>query len=237
MLLRASRISAKKQKELLKLFSLDVEAKKAAELVKVSRNTAYFYYTNFRELIFKHLSRAPRFSGEVEIDEASIGGYTPKKRPGADPENYAPHVGNKIIKKYKKPPKILLMGIQRRNGDLYVQVVADRSRETLVPVIHLVVEEGTTIYTDGWSSYNKLELSGYKHFKINHDKKYANRKGEHVATIDSFWRECLPKISRYRGGFRHNFPLHLKEQEFRWNYRREKMGILPTMKKLLQDSD
>jgi transposase len=235
MLMRKPRIPIKKQKELLKQFASDTPAQSAAENIGVSRNTAYFYYTHFREAIFRHLSQAPRFSGEVEIDEATFGGYTPKKRMDqSDPLFYKTQGDRKVkIKQYKKPPKILLMGIQRRGGDIYVCKVNDRSANSLIPVVHLVVEGGTTIYTDEWSSYSKLELSGYKHIKINHSKKFAQRKGEHVNTLEAFWRERLPKIGKYKGGGRHNFPLHLKEQEFRWNYRHKKKEIQKILKKLV----
>ncbi len=274
---REPRISKKKQKELLKHFALGVPAQKTAELVHVHPNTVYMYFTHYRESIFRHLSRAPRFAGEVEIDETTFGGYRPKKRhPGADPGHYFTQ-GNRqqVQRPYKNPPKVLVMGIQRRGGDVYTHIIPDRSASVLIPVIHLVVEPGATIYTDEWSSYSKLALSSaidqdievkvskikalsetgkksatrwiakleqeiaalesqrYKHVKINHSKKFAERRGEHVNTLERFWGFAKEKIRGYKGGYRHNFPLHLKEIEFRWNHRNDQKEILRVLKTLV----
>lgn len=232
--MRTPRLGKEARDALLRQFASDTEAFKAAENIGVSRNTAYFYYTHFREAIFKHLSRAPRFSGEVEIDETTFGGYIPKHVSNyGDPEYYTTQgYKDRKRKKYKRPPKILVVGIRRRGGDVYTHIAVDRRAETLLPIVHLVVESGSTVYTDKWSGYNKLGLSGYNHVVINHSKKFASGRGEHIANIESFWREIKPKIGRYRGGFRHNFPLHLKEQEFRWNHRHEK-SLLPLLTQIL----
>lgn len=234
---RTPRLSKRKRQELLESFAAGIRAtdlrrKYRNKKSKISYNTICAYYTFFRECIFAYLRKAPRLDGEVEIDETLFGGRARKKRLDKDPDYYLTQgFRNKKKKKYKNP-KILVIGILKRGGDVYTHIVPDRREETLTPVIRMVVEQGAIIYTDEWSSYSKLALDGYKHIKINHSKKFVKRKGEHVNTLERFWQFAKDQIRPYKGGFRHNFPLHLKEAEFRWNVGEE--NVLKKLKKLVK---
>ncbi len=287
---RKSRISLKLQKDLLGDFAAGIQAAKIIKKFKqrkevdqkakgLNQHTVYRYYNYFRECIFAHYRQVPRFSGEVEIDEATFGGPSRKKKKyhnaDIDPDYYQTQGERKVkIRKYKKIPKFIVMGLLNRGGDVFSKIVLDRSENTLLSVIHMVVEPGTTIFTDEWSSYSKLginrevdekiifkrkmigklekrkdkgleakieelkkEVEGlekekYTHIKINHSKKFANRKGEHVNTLESFWGFTKNIIREYKGGFRHNFPLHLKEAEFRRNVGSK--NILKELKKIVK---
>ena len=56
------------------------------------------------------------------------------------------------------------------------------------------------VYTDSLSSYDKLDVSGFIHHRINHSKAFAERQN-HINGID-----------------RKSFPLFLKECEFRFDF-------------------
>jgi transposase-like protein len=49
-----------------------------------------------------------------------------------------------------------------------MQVVPNREAQTLLAVIYEKVLNGSTIYSDCWSSYEKLSKLGYTHLTVNH---------------------------------------------------------------------
>ena len=46
--------------------------------------------------------------------------------------------------------KVPVFGLIGRNGDLVAKVVSGTGSSKLLPIIRKYVEEGSTIYTDGW---------------------------------------------------------------------------------------
>ncbi len=67
-------ISTRKTREILRLFSLDIEAEKTAFLTGISRPTINRFYRTFRERIAELCEAESPFSnGEVELDESYFG--------------------------------------------------------------------------------------------------------------------------------------------------------------------
>lgn len=217
MITRTPRIPKRKANLLLTCFAKDLTAVQASEIAKVHRNTANLWYTHFRHCILEHLRKAPRFSGEVEIDESSFGGRGRKRTDAERRQGRRP--ANK---------KVIVMGILRRGGDVYTHIVPRMDRKTLVPIIHLVVEPGTTIYTDKWRSYDKLRLEDYTHRQVNHSESFSGRDGIHINSIESFWSFAKRRLSKFNGMSRKNVPLHIKECEFRYNNK----DVLRALKKI-----
>ena len=44
------------------------------------------------------------------------------------------------------------------------------------------------VYTDSLSSYDKLDVSGFIHYRINHSKEFADRQN-HINGIENFWNQ------------------------------------------------
>jgi hypothetical protein len=70
-------------------------------------------------------------------------------------------------------PQVWTFGLVQRkdsttNGKCYMQVVPNREAQTLLAVIYEKVLNGSTIYSDCWSSYEKLSKLGYTHLTVNH---------------------------------------------------------------------
>ena len=76
---RRSRLGARKQGELIKLFVAGSTARAAAEIVGAHRNTASSYFMRLRQLI---ASKTPSYklSGEIDADESYFGGVRKGKR-------------------------------------------------------------------------------------------------------------------------------------------------------------
>lgn len=100
---------------------------------------------------------------------------------------------------------------------MYVHMVPDSSARTLMPIIRLVVEPDSTIYSDEWRSFSQLKVDGYTHLSVNHSREFVGRDGAHTGSIDSFWSFAKRRLAKFNGMYRQTANLHLKECEFRYN--------------------
>ena len=71
---RRSRIFAAKFRLLVRLFCLDMEATKIAQLTGLNRNSVNLYLRHFRERIATLCEAESPLRGQVEIDESYFGG-------------------------------------------------------------------------------------------------------------------------------------------------------------------
>ena len=155
-----------------------------------------------KEFVHKYLPTL-RLQNEVEIDE-SMFGHKFKHNRGA-----------------QRGVKVWILGIvERHTGRLVLYPVEDRSQQTLEEVIERHVVKGSTIYTDGWSSYANLNNLGYDHFTVCH--KYTFKAVyEHVSTkekrevhtnqIEGAWKHAKEHFKRMSGTNIKQFESHLAE--------------------------
>lgn len=118
----------------------------------------------------------------------------------------------------------LFFGLLKRQGKVYTQIVPDVSRATLKQIVQTKVEPDSTIYSDGWRSYDGLVDWGYKrHYRVNHGANEFARGSSHINGIENFWGIAKVRLVKLRGLRKDHFNLHLKECEFRYNMRHEDM--------------
>ena len=96
-------------------------------------------------------------------------------------------------------------------------VVDNAKSDTLMPVIKQKIMPDSIVYTDSLSSYDKLDVSGFIHYRIIHSKEFADRRN-HINGIENFWNQTKRVLRKYNGIDRKSFPLFLKECEFRFNF-------------------
>lgn len=232
MITRAPRISKKKMAMLVKCFVLDTNQTTAAKMAKVNRNTASLWFRHFREKIYEDSRKAPRFFGEVEMDQAEFGGRG-RKRMKALLARYAkilPH--SEYMEKAKlirKEHKTLVFGILQRGGAVYTHILKRNDKRTLIPIVRLVVEDTATVYTDLWRGFDDLNLDGYTHKSVNHSIEYKAKDGSHINGIESFWSFAKRRLAKFNGIATTTLPLHLKECEFRYNHK----DLAVALKKIL----
>ncbi|EKY03040.1 hypothetical protein HMPREF9120_02812 [Neisseria sp. oral taxon 020 str. F0370] len=142
------------QKKLLQFFVLEVTARSAADLLGIHPNSAVLFYRKIRMVISHYLALVADevFEGPVELDESYFGGRR-KGRRGRGASG-----------------KVVVFGILKRNGRVYTVVVDNAKSETLLPVIKRKIMPDSIVYTDSLSSYDKLDVSGFIHYRINHSK-------------------------------------------------------------------
>jgi len=200
-----SRISEKKFREIVKLFSLDLEADQTANIVGLSRNTINKYYKAFRERIVLICEENSPLSGEIEVDESYFGARRIKGKRGRGAYG-----------------KTIVFGLLKREGKVYTEIVPDVKAATLQGVIRGRVDIDSVIHSDGWRGYDGLVDIGYdKHFRVHHGKNEFVRGKSHINGIESFWSYAKIRLVKFRGIDKKSFNLHLKECEFRFNHRGE----------------
>lgn len=222
MIIRAPRIPVKKRNALARYFAMDLDATEAAKLAKVSRPCANHWYRHFREIIFEHTRRAPRLFGEVEMDQSEFGGRGVKRLRAllARYKKILPY--SEYMEKAKiarREHKVQVFGILQRGGVVYTQIIKRADKGTLQPIVRLVVEQGSTVYTDKWRGFSELGLDGYTHHSINHSEEYVDKQGRHLNGIESFWSFAKRRLQKFNGIARTTLALHVKECEFRYNHR------------------
>ncbi len=203
-MLRDSKISDYKIKKILKCFCEDINATKTAQILEINRRTINRYFNIFREKIAKFSCENCRESGEFELDESYFGARRVRGKRGRGAAGKTP-----------------VFGVLKRDGKVFVTVVKNCSREALMPVIQGKILEGSTIHSDGWRAYDGLILNGYDHYRVHHSENEFTRGKSHVNGIESFWSFAKRRLSQFNGIASHKFNLHLKESEFRWNFRNQ----------------
>jgi len=198
-----SKLSQYKIKKILFYFSQDLTASQTAEIMKLNRKTINRFYKLFREKILLATESENGFEGELELDESYFGGKHHKGKRGRGSES-----------------KIPVFGILKRDGKVYTQIIPNSSSETLLAIVKTKIKPDSVVYTDSFSAYNKLSISGYKHHRVNHSKEFVRGKS-HINGIESFWGYCKMRLSKFYGLKKEDFLLHLKESEFRFNNRKQ----------------
>ena len=198
--LKRSRLSDNRTKKSSDFFISGTPARVAAELVGVNRNTAAYFYDKLRRIIVFNLEKeSPFLNGEIEVDESYFGGARKGKR-GRGAAGKTP-----------------VFGLLKRKGKVYTQIILDTKSNTLMPIIRNNIEPDSIIYTDTFKSYNALDVSEFKHHRINHSKLFAD-KNNHINGIENFWNQAKRHLRKFNGIPKHKFNLFLKECEFRFNY-------------------
>jgi len=201
--MKYSKLSTFKIKKILHSFCLELTAVQTAKQLELNRKTVDYYYNRFRVKIAGYQeSQNIKLSGKIEIDESYFG---------------SKHFGDKRGRSLEK--KIPVIGLLKRKGLVYTQVITDASRTSIMPVIAKLIQKSkSNIYTDKWRSYDSLVYSGYKHHRINHSKQFVSSHN-HINGIESFWSYVKRKMRKHNGIPRAKFYLYLKEAEFRFNHR------------------
>ena len=167
------KLSKRVQKKLLEFFVLEVTARSAADILGIHPKSAVLFCRKIRMVISHHLALAADeiFEGPVELDERYFGGWR-KGRRGRD-------VAGKVV----------VFSILKRNGRVYTVVVDNAKSDTLMPVIKQKIMPDSIVYTNSLSSYDKLDVSGFIHYRINHSKAFAGRQN-HINGIEDFWNQA-----------------------------------------------
>lgn len=208
--IKVTHISERKTRAIIRYFSLDIEAKKAAELTGVSRPTVNKFYKAIRERIADLCeAESPFENGEVELDESYFGARRIRGKRGRGAAGKTP-----------------VFGMLKRGEKVYTQIVKHCSIKELLPIIKGHADSDAVIYSDGCRTYDGLVNYGYKkHYRVKHDYNVFADGTNHINGIENFWGLCKVRLAKFRGVHKHTFYLHIKECEFRYNCRNKNLYL------------
>ena len=116
----------------------------------------------------------------------------------------------------------------------YMELVQSRDAATLLPIIQARVHPITTICSDEWAAYRRVQqLHVCRHQTANHSLHFVNpQTGVHTQHIESYWSRVKRKFKRMKGVHLHQLPSYL--DEFMW---RERYGTTAynALTSILQD--
>lgn len=199
------RISDKKKRLLFSCFKNDLTATQTSDLLNLNRKTVNRYFNLLRKEIFSESIREAKAEiGEYELDESYFGARRIRGKRGRGAAGKTP-----------------VFGLLKRGEKVFVAIVPNCSKETLMPIIKGLILEKSTIYTDGWKAYDGLVLNGYDHYRVFHHENEFARGKSHVNGIENFWSFAKGRLAKFNGCSSDNFIYHLKECEWRYNHRHE----------------
>jgi len=211
------RISDKKFALLIRSFAADLTALQTAKVALLNRNTINRYFGYFRRQIIAQALREreeQEITNGVEVDESYFG---PRRQRGKRGRG----AGKKTV----------VLGLLKRNGKVYAQIIPDASQAEILPIIRQTVKSGADIYTDGWRSYDALAIYGYNHKKVNHQKNDFAHQDIHINGVESFWSWTKRRLAKFNGVPKLLFGANLLESEWRFNHRSD---ILKQIRKLIR---
>ena len=157
-----------------------------------------------------------KLSGRVEVDETYIGGEEQGGKRGRGTDNKS----------------LVVIGIEllegkNQLGRVRMNVVPDASKESLQGFIKENVKQGSSIITDGWSSYASLPQIGYEHIVDRpFDPENEDDVLPHVHMITALLKRWL--LGTHQGAVQEmHLQSYLDEYVFRFNRRKSaKRGLL-----------
>lgn len=187
---------------IVKLFELDIHTARMAEQLSMSYNTIYKALYTLRLAILSH-------SLDAGLILRSIDGL------GIGPNG-----------KIKAAPAcasrggcIPIFGIVERHGQVFVDLIPELSAESVLHFklnFHLrTASLGKIVYTDSYRNYEALLLGGLPQYPgiVHQDKGLA------IDATKGFWSFAKSRLRQFKGISPRNFPLYIKELEFRYNHR------------------
>ena len=149
--LRRARILERDFRAVLRCFAHDLPALTAAKMCGVNKNTTHRLYGLLRQRVvaLAQAEAKPFVGGIVEIDESYFGPRRVRGQRGRG-------AGRKVP----------VIGLLKRAGKVFVQIVPNCSKAELLRVVHGQVKGATTIHTDGWKAYDGLVWDGFRAVSI-----------------------------------------------------------------------
>jgi transposase len=142
---RRSHLPEAQFRQLLRLFALDLTATAAAELTGITRKNVNTIYRRLRMRLAEASARAaPWSAGDVEVDEAYLGARRVRGKPGRGAGGKTP-----------------VIGLKKRDGRVYADVVPNCTKAALQRVIRGKVPLDSVIHSDSWAGYDGLVDVGY----------------------------------------------------------------------------
>lgn len=208
-------LSAQQWLRLIKLFELEVSMGRMAEQLGVTYNTAYKAVTTLRMAILAHSLDARLIIRSIEgLDFTKSGKF---------------HLDMSTRSGARMP----VFGIVERGTHVFADLIPELDGDSIIHFkmnFHLKTASlGKIIYTDRFKQYAAL-LVGGSNLSAIYNIRHAD-KGLFIDSSKGFWSFSKDWFRRLKGISPRNFPLYIKELEFRYNHRND--DIFPILAEYL----
>lgn len=155
---------------------------------------------------------------EIEIKNADWGAVEPEKDKDEPKPSRNRNYGNRVMGPW-------VVGLAT-SDEVRFFVAPDRKGETLRKLIRENCEDGSTIVSDEWKGYSRLNEDGYNHLTVNHSKWFVNPdNGVNTQRIERAWVEGKAVMKRHRHAS-HLFQGHLDELSFKKECKKSGQTVL-----------
>lgn len=193
----------------------------------VTQKTAWFMLHRLR--LSMQTETFDKLSGEVEADEAYIGG---KFQSMNNRRRRAIEKAGKSAYSSKAP----VFGIVERKGRVRAWAVPDLTHKSLLPKLVNSIDQDATLYTDTSKLYTDVNNYVLRHESVNHMMNEYVRGDAHVNNIEAFWAVLKRTIGgTYTHVNQRHLDRYLAEQVYRFNERENTDG--PRFVKAAKGSD
>ncbi|MFQ5852924.1 MAG: IS1595 family transposase [Candidatus Binatia bacterium] len=196
-----------------------ISANQMKRTLDVAYKTAWYLCHRIRAAMAEVNPRA--LSGTVEVDETWVGG----RQRGVGSGN--------------RGGKSVVVGAVERDGAIRLNVVNDRTRQTLHAFIRQHVDPATErIITDEWYPYRGIGDHDTTHETVNHFLKEYVRGDVHTNTVENVWSLLKRSIvGSYHKVSEKHLDAYLDELEWRFNNRKNPWLFRDTLLKLLNSEN
>jgi len=201
--LKGAHLSERKVRELIKLFSEDLTATQIANITGISRITVNAYF----KLIRTHIAKFCEERNPFHFTNGTVT-YHASENGGAVSSNGA-------------ASKKSFYGIFKNDDTIHTDKIANIDAEWMYDWLkgktegerELIEKYRLHVY-NGIADFNSIRL-----YRINEAVPGVTRGKSHVDEIDMFWGMLKSRLIKFRGLNSGTLYLHVKETEFRYNYR------------------
>jgi transposase len=200
--LKGAHLSERKVRELIKLFSEDLTATQIANITGISRITVNAYFKLIRTHIAKFCEERNPFhfiNGTVTYHASENGTVS----------------SNGTVSKKS------FYGIFKNDDSIHTDKIANIDAEWMYDWLKgktagdkEIIEKYRLHVYNGIADFNSIRL-----YRINEAVPGVTRGKSHIDDIDMFWGMLKSRLIKFRGLNSGTLYLHVKETEFRYNYR------------------
>jgi transposase len=212
--LKGAHLSERKFKEILKLFSEDLTATQIANISGVSRVTINSYLKKIRLQIVKYCES---LQPETATSAASWAHKANSLHQGHDTAVAVKTDVDRIIKP-------VIFGIYKQDNKVFTEILPDVSRS----MIQAIARGRSVLETVGSAERIRrfngvVDLGQYRLYHLGNHHHEADAAKSGLDDVDGFWGLTKHRLAKFKGLNRNTAYLHLKECEFRYNYRHEEL--------------
>lgn len=206
-------MSERKFKEILKLFSEDLTATQIANISGVSRVTINSYLKKIRMQIVRYCESLQPES------TANAASWVSRSY------DHGHHDGDTAVAVKTDVDRIVrpvIFGIYKLDQKVFTEILPDVSRS----MIQAIARGRSVLETVGNAERIRrfngvVDLGQYRLYHIGNGHHDADAGKAMLDDVDGFWGLTKHRLAKFKGLNRNTAYLHLKECEFRYNYRNE----------------